>query len=137
MLGAQDKKSGALVEHNSLKAAATLMLLAINAALAAQGEPQEEVLLPEVEVTGAAAARLHPQEGYAADRLLGCVEVITPSGGGGLGGTFQARNAPEGTPVIPNLNDPGSAADYWRRGPTNYQHRATPPGQEGRPGCQR
>jgi hypothetical protein len=99
---------------------------------------EEEVLMPEVEVTGAAAARRHPQDGNYSERPLGCVEVVTPRGTGNeIGGYHQARFAREGIPVIPDLNDPRAAADYWRRGPTYDQSPKTPPGREGKAGCAR
>ena len=117
-------------------AAATLTLLMISAAEAAQSTAREEVLMPEVNVTGDAAARPHPQDNTFSERPLGCVETVTPSGTGNeLGGHFQGRYAREGIPVIPSLNDPSSAADHNRKGPVYEQ--VTPPGQEGKPGCQR
>jgi hypothetical protein len=119
-------------------AATTLALLMTSAAGAAESNAQEEVLLPEMQVTGQAAARPHPQDNNYSERPLGCVEVVTPRGTGNeTGGYFQGRNAREGIPVIPSLNDPSSASDQWRRGPTYYQHPATPVGQEGKPGCAR
>ena len=119
-------------------AAATVTLLMTTAPGPSQGAAQEEVLMPEISVSGAAEARRHPQDGNWSERPLGCVEVVTPSGTGNeLGGYFQARFAKEGIPVIPDLNDPTSAAEQMRRGPTNYQSPRTPPGQEGKPGCAR
>jgi hypothetical protein len=126
------------VKRTALVAAATLTLLMASACVVAQTNTPEEILLPEVTVTDEAAARPHPQDGNYSERPLGCVEVVAPSGTGNeLGGYFQARNAPAGIPVIPNLNDPATAAGYWRRGPTYDQSPATPPGQEGKPGCAR
>jgi hypothetical protein len=121
-----------------LIAAATLTLLTTSAPVASQGKAQEETLLPEIAVTGTAAARPHPQDGNWSERPLGCVEIVTPNGTGNeLGGYHQARNAREGIPVMPSLNDPSSAADHLRKGPTYYQHPATPAGQQGKPGCAR
>jgi hypothetical protein len=121
-----------------LIAAATLTLLMTSAPVASQGKPQEEVLMPEIAVTGEAAARQHPQDSNWSERPLGCVEIVTPRGTGNeLGGYHQARNAREGIPVMPSLNDPASAADHLRKGPTYYQHPATPPGRQGKPGCAR
>ena len=118
--------------------AAAVLTLITSAVIAAQGKPQEEVLMPEIAVTGQAAARQHPQDNNYSERPLGCVEVVTPRGTGNeTGGYFQARFAKEGIPVIPSLNDPSSASDQYRRGPTYYQHPATPAGQEGKPGCAR
>jgi hypothetical protein len=109
-----------------------------SAADAAQSNAPEEILMPEIAVTGEAAARPHPQDGNYSERPLGCVEVVTPRGTGNeTGGHFQARNAREGIPVIPSLNNPSSANEQWRRGPTYYQSPATPAGQEGKPGCAR
>jgi hypothetical protein len=100
---------------------------------------QETSLLPEVTVSAPrAAAPPHPQDPTYSERLPGCVEVITPNSGGNAGFSFAAASrAKHGIPVIPNLNDPRAAADYWRKGPTYEQSPATPPGQEGKPGCQR
>jgi hypothetical protein len=126
------------VKRNSLIAAATLTLLMTSAADAAQSSAQEEILMPEIAVTGQAAARQHPQDGNYSERPLGCVETVTPRGTGNeTGGYFQARNAREGIPVIPSLNNPSSANETYRRGPSYYQHPATPAGQEGKPGCAR
>ena len=118
--------------------AATFALLMTSAADAAQSNAPEEVLMPEVSVTGQAAARPHPQDNTYSERPLGCVEVVTPHGTGNeIGGHFQGRNAREGIPVIPSLNNPSSANETYRRGPSYYQHPATPAGQEGKPGCAR
>jgi hypothetical protein len=126
------------VKRHALIAAATLTLLTTSAPVASQGKAQEEALLPEVAVTGEAAARPHPQDGNWSERPLGCVEIVTPNGTGNeLGGYHQARYAREGIPVMPSLNDPSSAADHLRKGPTYYQHPATPAGQVGKPGCAR
>ena len=119
-------------------AVATLTLLMTSAADAAEPNrnAQEEVLMPEVQVTGEATARPHPQDGNFSARPLGCVEVVTPRGTGNeTGGYFQARYARAGIPVIPNLNDPASAAELSRKGPT--YHQVTPPGQEGTNKCRR
>jgi hypothetical protein len=125
------------MKRSPLIAAATLCLLMTSAG-AAQTGAQEEILMPEMQVTGDAAARPHPQDSNHSERPLGCVEVVTPRGTGNeLGGHFQGRNAREGIPVIPSLNNPSSAADHLRKGPTYYQHPATPAGQEGKPGCAR
>jgi hypothetical protein len=108
-----------------------------SAADAPQSKPQEEVLMPEIAVTGEAEARRHPQDALWSERPLGCVEVIVPSSGGHAAGSFyQASKAKEGIPVMPDLNNPSSAngrnatlagarGDY-------YQHPATPPCQEGK-----
>ena len=116
--------------------AATLTLLVTSAVLAAQQAPQEETSMPEVNVSGQrTTTRPHPQDNTYSERPLGCVEVVTPSNTGNeLGGYFQARNAPSGIAVMPNLNDPRSANETYRRGfgPNqidDYQHPATPPGQ--------
>ena len=80
------------------------------------------------------------QRASAVMRIAGCVEVVTPSGttGSEVGGCFLARNAKEGIPVIPSLNDPSSASEI-RQDPAGneYQHPATPAGREGKPGCAR
>jgi hypothetical protein len=124
------------VKRSALIAATSLIMLMTSGPAGSQDKAQEEVLLPEIAVTGVAAARQHPQDGNWSERPLGCVEVVTPRGTGNeLGGYHQARNAREGIPVIPSLNDPASAAEQWRRGPT--YHQATPAGQEGKPGCAR
>jgi hypothetical protein len=121
-----------------LMAAATLTIQMTSAPAATQGKPQEEILMPEIAVSGQAEVRPHPQDNTYSERPLGCVEVVTPSGTGNeAGGYFQARFAKEGIPVIPDLNDPTSAAEQMRRGPTNDQSPRTPPGQEGKPGCAR
>lgn len=113
---------------------AALTLLAICGAV----RGAEEVLMPEVEVSGQAVDRPHPQDNTFSERPLGCVEVVTPLGTGNeTGGYHQARFAKEGIPVMPSLNDPSSASDQYRRGPTYYQHPATPAGREGKPGCAR
>ena len=124
------------MKRSAVITAATLALLIAAAPAASQGKAQEETALPEIEVTGDAAARPHPQDGNYSERPLGCVEVVAPSGTGNeLGGHFQARNAREGIPVIPSLNDPTSAAEHNRRGPV--YHQVTPVGQAGKPGCNR
>jgi hypothetical protein len=117
---------------------AAIAFLMTSAGPARGAATQEDVLMPEIKVTGDAEARRHPQDGNWSERPLGCVEVVTPSGTGNeLGGYHQARFAKEGIPVIPDLNDPTSAAEQMRRGPTNYQSPSTPAGQEGKPGCAR
>ena len=126
------------MKKNARMVAATLTLLIASSPVASQGKAQEEALLPEIAVTGEAAARPHPQDGNFSERPLGCVEIVTPNGTGNeLGGYHQARYAREGIPVMPSLNDPSSAAEHLRKGPTYYQHPATPAGQQGKPGCQR
>jgi hypothetical protein len=126
------------MKRSPLIAAATLTLLITSATDAAQSNAQEEVLMPEIAVSGQAEARRHPQDSIWSERPLGCVEVITPSRGGDAAGAYAAASkAKEGIPVIPDLNDPRSASDQNRRGPTYYQHPNTPPGQAGKPGCQR
>ncbi|HEX2828212.1 MAG TPA: hypothetical protein VHP37_17795 [Burkholderiales bacterium] len=124
----------------ALVAGATIAIGMTSALAATRGTPQEEVLMPEVSVRGQAVDRQHPQDGIYAERPLGCVEVVTPSGttGSEVGGYFLARNAPEGIPVIPSLNDPTSASDNHQRGTAVYhQSEKTPVGQEGKPGCNR
>ena len=112
-------------------------MLMTSAPVASQGKAQEEVLLPEIAVTGEAESRQHPQDGNYSDRPLGCVEVVTPSSGGNeLGGSFFARFAKEGIPVIPDLNDPSGVSDS-RPDRTGKAHQATPPGQEGSNKCVR
>jgi hypothetical protein len=125
------------VKLDALMAAAALSLLAATGA--SRGAAQEEVLMPEVSVRGQAVDRPHPQDNTYSDRPLGCVEVVAPSGTGNeMGGYFQARFAKEGIPVIPSLNDPSSASDNYQRGTAVYhQSSRTPPGQEGKPGCNR
>jgi hypothetical protein len=124
------------MKRTPLLAAVTFTLLMTSAPVASQSAPQEEILLPEVPVTGDAAARQHPQDStWSEDRILGCVEVVTPHTGGELGGSFQARNAKHGIPVIPSLNNPSSASDNYQRGVAIY-HQTTPVGQKGKPGCQ-
>ena len=115
---------------------ATFALVATAAPGVTRGA-QEEVLLPEVNVRSQSVDRPHPQDNTYSDRPLGCVETATPSGTGNeLGGYFLARNAKEGIPVIPSLNDPSSASEFGKR--HDYvQHQATPAGQEGKPGCNR
>jgi hypothetical protein len=126
------------VKRNALIAAASLTLLLTSAPVGSQGKAQEEILLPEIEVNSQAAARQHPQDSNYSERPLGCVEVVAPGGTGNeLGGHFQGRFARDGIPVMPSLNDPTSAAEHGRRGPTYYQHPATPAGQMGKPGCAR
>jgi hypothetical protein len=91
--------------------------------------------MPEVSVTGTPEARRHPQDALWSQRPLGCAEVIVPSEGGAAAGAYyQASRAKEGIPVIPDLNNPSSASDFGRRR-AYEQHPATPPGQEGKPGC--
>ena len=123
-----------------LMTAATLTLVMTSAPGSSQGAAkEEEVLMPEIAVTGQAEARQHPQDGNYSERPLGCAETVTPSGTGNeLGGHFQGRNAREGIPVIPSLNDPSSASDHYQKGPNMYyQSPRTPAGQEGKPGCAR
>ena len=119
------------MKRNALIAAANLTLLITFAADAAQGNAQEEAVMPEVSVTGARPqAPHHPQDPTYSERPLGCVEVVTPSSTGNeLGGYFQARNAPSGIAVMPNLNDPRSANEQWRPKIEEYQHPNTSPGQ--------
>jgi hypothetical protein len=123
------------VKLGLLMAAAMLSILTTTGS--SQGAAKdEEVVMPEVTVSGQAVDRQHPQDNTYSERPLGCVEVVTPHGTGNeLGGYFLARNAKEGIPVIPSLNDPSSASEYGRR--REYQNPATPPGQEGKPGCNR
>ena len=117
---------------------AVLAFLATSAGTLQGAANEEEVLMPEVNVRGDALVRPHPQDNTYSERPLGCVEVVTPTGTGNeMGGYHQARFAKEGIPVIPNLNDPTSAAEQMRRGATHYQSTRTPPGQEGKPGCNR
>ena len=125
------------MKRNALIAAATLTLLMTSATDAAQRNAQEEVMMPEVSVTGGVVqSPHHPQDPLYSERPPGCVEVIVPSGGGDGGGAYYAASrAKDGIPVIPSLNDPSSAADHNRKGPVYEQ--ATPAGQEGKPGCQR
>jgi hypothetical protein len=126
------------MKRSPLIAAATLTLLMTSTSDAAQSNAQEEVLMPEVSVTGTAQARHHPQDPTYSERPLGCVEFVTPNSGGNGGFSYAAASkAKEGIPVIPSLNVPSSASDQNRKGPTYYQHPATPAGQEGKPGCQR
>src|SRR5215207_7988279 len=91
--------------------AAAILTTQMNTAPAAtQGKPAEETLMPEVNVSGDAEARRHPQDALWSERPLGCVEVIVPSSGGHAAGSFyQASRAKEGIPVIPDLNNPSSA----------------------------
>jgi hypothetical protein len=133
-----NQQGGSVLKRTPLIAVATLTLLMTSAADAAEPNPnaQQEVLMPEVQVTGDAPARPHPQDSNFSERPLGCVEVVTPRGTGNeTGGYHQARYARAGIPVIPNLNDPASAAELSRKGPT--YHQVTPPGQEGTNKCRR
>jgi hypothetical protein len=112
--------------------AAILTLLTTSSVDAAQPPPDEIYSMPEVVVTGEVPARPHPQDNTYSERPLGCVEIVTPSGTGNeLGGYFMARNAPAGIAVMPNLNDPRSAGETYRRHdrPEYYQDPKTPPGQ--------
>ena len=123
---------------SALAPAATLTFLMTWLPHSSQGAAQEEVLMPEVSVSGDAVARRHPQDALWSQRPLGCVEVIAPSDGGHAAGAFyQASRAKEGIPVIPDLNNPSSANGRAATlaGRDYYQHPATPPGQEGKPGC--
>lgn len=121
---------------DSFFATGIIALLVTTAPGYSHGAAQEEVLMPEVKVSGEAVDRPHPEDSNYSERPLGCAEVVTPRGTGNeSGGYFQARFAKHGIPVIPNLNDPRSASDYWRRGPAYDQSPKTPPGQEGKPGC--
>lgn len=117
--------------------AAAILAIQMTASPAAT-QAQADVVMPEVQVSSQAEVRPHPQDNTYSERPLGCVEIVTPNGTGNeLGGHFQARFARDGIPVMPNLNDPTSAMEIWRKGPTNEQSPKTPPGQEGKPGCQR
>jgi hypothetical protein len=120
-----------------LMLAATFTLLTTSANVFSQSKPQEEELLPEVSVTGAAVDRPHPADNTYSERPLGCVEVVTPNGTGNeMGGYFLARDIAEGIPVIPSLNDPSSASDNSQRSVDIY-HQGVPTGQEGKAGCAR
>lgn len=90
----------------------------------AQDTAQE---MPEVVVTGEVLERRHPQDPNYSEPPLGCVEVVTPSGGGNeTGGYFQARDAPAGIAVMPDLNDPSSSNETYVRG---GEYQATTPGE--------
>lgn len=133
-----NQQGGSVLKRTPMIAVATLTLLMTSAADAAEPNrnAQEEVLMPEVQVTSDAAARPHPQDTNFSERPLGCVEIVTPrSTGNETGGYHQARYARAGIPVIPNLNDPASASELSRKGPT--YHQVTPPGQEGTNKCRR
>ena len=77
--------------------------------------------LPEVKVTSEPEVRHYPGDStFSDDRLPGCVEVITPRGGGGLGGSFQSRFGRPSISVIPDLNRP-STASQWNQKETYVQ----------------
>ena len=99
------------MKRSPLAAAATFTLLMTSALVASQSHAQDQTL-PEVKVTGQVPDDRHPQDpSYAEDRLLGCVEVRTPSTGGALGGSFFARFAKAGIAVMPDMCNPPSMAD--------------------------
>jgi hypothetical protein len=115
------------VQRNLLIAAASLAVLMPCSLLAAQSDAQE-VVMPEVKVTGTVPESPHPQDGNYSDRPLGCVEIVTPSGTGNeLGGYFFARFAPSSVSVMPSLNDPSSANDT-RPDLTGREYQAIEPG---------
>ncbi|HEX2828213.1 MAG TPA: hypothetical protein VHP37_17800 [Burkholderiales bacterium] len=116
-------------------AAATVTLVVTLATDASQGAAQEEVLMPEVNVRGQPALHPHhPQDPTYSSPPIGCAEVVTPSAPVAGFAFANAARAKEGTPVIPDLNNPSSASDFGRRR-AYEQHPATPPGREGKPGC--
>jgi hypothetical protein len=115
------------MKGSRVMAAARLTLAA--AFVTSQSYAQEPVELPEVKVTDTVPARPHPQDNTYSERPLGCVEIVTPSGTGNeLGGYFQARNAPAGIAVMPNLNDPRSAGETYRPHDLPEYHQEIPPG---------
>lgn len=116
------------MRRTPLIAAAKLTLLTTFALVAPQNYAQDAAQeMPEVVVTGEVLERRHPQDGNYSQPPLGCVEVVTPSGGGNeLGGYFQARDAPAGIAVMPDLNDPSSSNETYARG---GEYQATTPGE--------
>lgn len=129
------------MKFNSFTALASVIILTMSASDLSRSA-DEEVLMPEIAVTGQPEARPHPQDALWSERPLGCVEVVVPSSGGPAAGSFyQASRAKEGIPVIPDLNNPSSGngrnATLASAGRDYDHHPATPPGQEGKPGCAR
>lgn len=109
-----------VMKRSALTAAATLTLLMTSAFVASQNYAQD-VTLPPVTVTGELPDDRHPQDGnHAEDRLLGCAETVTPSTGGELSGTWQAKGRLAGIPVMPDMCNPSSVADM-RPGGRCYQ----------------
>jgi hypothetical protein len=115
------------VKRSLLIAATNLTLLTASALVAPQSYAQDTTQeMPEVVITGEALERRHPQDGNYSEAPLGCVEVVTPSGGGNeLGGYFQALGAPAGIAVMPDLNDPSSSKETYQR---DEAYQPIPPG---------
>ncbi len=114
------------MKRGPLAAAATLALVMASAFASQKDAEESTITLPSVEVVDTPEARSHPQDPtFSEDRLLGCVEVITPSTGGELSGSHQAKFAKAGIAVMPSLNDPTSSRDVGRNEPTPQ---AIPPG---------
>ena len=116
------------MKRTPLVAAANLTLLTTFVIFAPHNYAQDTTHeMPEVVVTGEVLEERHPQDGNYSEPPLGCVEVVTPSGAGNeMGGYFQARDAPAGIAVMPDVNDPTSSRETYVR---DGDYQATTPGE--------
>ena len=112
------------------KATAALALLITSALVTPHNYAQEPPAqtMPEVKVTAEPEVRHYPGDStFSEDRLPGCVEVMTPRGGGALGGSHQARYGRPSISVMPDMNNPRSMRDAGK-GDVEKEQQALPPG---------